>query len=39
MVDLEHIGKHERQGHLNTLISSHTVDDVARVTSASTRKR
>ncbi|MFJ7952315.1 aldolase/citrate lyase family protein [Lysinibacillus sp. NPDC096418] len=27
-VDLEHLGKLERQGHLNTFISSHTIDDV-----------
>ncbi|NOX09286.1 MAG: aldolase [Gammaproteobacteria bacterium] len=27
-VDLEINGKHERQGHLDTLISSHTMDDV-----------
>ncbi len=34
MVDLEHIGKHERQGHLDTLISAHTLDDVSAVASA-----
>ncbi len=30
-VDLEIIGKQERQGHLDTLISSHQVDDIPRV--------
>jgi 2-keto-3-deoxy-L-rhamnonate aldolase RhmA len=28
MVDLEIIGKKERQGHLNTVISEHTIEDV-----------
>jgi 2-keto-3-deoxy-L-rhamnonate aldolase RhmA len=31
MVDLEILGKEERQGHLNTVISSHTIDDVIAV--------
>ena len=30
-VDLEHLGKKERQGHLDTHISNHTMDDVFRV--------
>jgi hypothetical protein len=30
-VDLEVLGKHERQGHLDTLISRHSVNDVAAV--------
>lgn len=34
MVDLEAIGKFERQGHLDTVLSAHTVDDVRRVRSA-----
>lgn len=29
MVDLEILGKNERQGHLNTVISKHKIDDVA----------
>lgn len=33
-VDLEKIGKLERQGHLDTVISSHTMDDVSKVRSA-----
>lgn len=28
MVDLEILGKNERQGHLNTVISKHTIEDV-----------
>ena len=28
MIDLEILGKKERQGHLNTVISKHTMDDV-----------
>ncbi len=31
MVDLEIKGKRERQGHLDTVISSHSIDDVRRV--------
>jgi hypothetical protein len=31
MVDLEILGKNERQGHLNTVISKHTIDDVISV--------
>jgi len=31
MVDLECIGKKERQGHLDTVISGHTLQDVSRV--------
>ncbi len=31
MVDLEINGKNERQGHLNTVISNHNLNDVARV--------
>lgn len=31
MVDLELLGKVERQGHLSTVISRHTFDDVARI--------
>ena len=34
MVDLEINGKVARQGHLNTVISRHTMDDVARVRDA-----
>lgn len=30
-VDLELMGKHERQGHLDTLISKHSISDVAKV--------
>jgi len=30
-VDLEKMGKQERQGHLDTLISSHSMNDVAKV--------
>lgn len=30
-VDLEQMGKHERQGHLDALISSHSMADVSRV--------
>lgn len=33
-VDLERIGKNERQGHLNTFISSHSIDDVSVIRSA-----
>lgn len=33
MVDLETLGKYERQGHIDTLISSHSVNDVALVRS------
>lgn len=33
-VDLEKNGKQERQGHLDTLISSHTMEDVAKVKAA-----
>lgn len=32
-VDLELLGKHERQGHLDTVISSHTLEDVVRIRS------
>ena len=32
-VDLETLGKKERQGHLDTLISNHSFDDIARVRS------
>ena len=32
-VDLEKIGKQERQGHLDTLISSHAIEDIAKVRS------
>ena len=31
MVDLEIKGKRERQGHLDTVISSHSIDDVKRI--------
>lgn len=31
MVDLERLGKQERQGHLDTLISAHSVEDIARI--------
>lgn len=31
MVDLEMLGKPERQGHLNTVISGHTLNDVASI--------
>lgn len=33
-VDLELLGKHERQGHLDTVISSHTLEDVIRIRAA-----
>jgi 2-keto-3-deoxy-L-rhamnonate aldolase RhmA len=33
-VDLEQIGKRERQGHLNTWISAHNFDDVAKLRAA-----
>jgi hypothetical protein len=33
-VDMEILGKHERQGHLNTVISDHTLDDVASIRTA-----
>ncbi|UYO44335.1 hypothetical protein KQX63_23770 [Rhodopseudomonas palustris] len=39
MVDLEVLGKKERQGHLNTVISHHTLDDVAFVRSRLTGPR
>lgn len=29
--DLEIVGKHERQGHLNTRISAHTIDDFIKI--------
>ena len=38
-VDLESMGKLERQGHLDTHISSHTLADVARIKSALTSAR
>jgi len=31
MVDLEIIGKEERQGHLSTVISKHTLEDVSKI--------
>ncbi len=31
MVDLEIIGKEKRQGHLNTVISNHTLEDVSKI--------
>ena len=34
MIDLEVHGKHERQGHLNSWISTHKVDDISIVRSA-----
>lgn len=33
MVDLEILGKKERQGHLNTVISEHKIEDVAKIKS------
>lgn len=33
-VDMEILGKHERQGHLNTVISDHTLNDVASIRTA-----
>jgi hypothetical protein len=33
-VDMEILGKHARQGHLNTVISDHTLEDVAAVRQA-----
>lgn len=33
-VDLEALGKHQRQGHRDTLISAHSLEDVARVRAA-----
>jgi len=31
MIDIEHIGKRERQGHLDTVISYHSLQDIDRV--------
>lgn len=31
MIDLEYLGKRERQGHLDTVISSHSLQDVSKV--------
>ena len=31
MVDLEILGKQDRQGHLNTVISNHSLEDVGRI--------
>lgn len=31
MIDLEIMGKYERQGHLDTLISSHSMEDITRI--------
>lgn len=31
MIDLEIIGKHERQGHMNTFISTHTKEDIGKI--------
>jgi len=31
MIDLEYIGKRERQGHLDTVISNHSLQDIKRV--------
>lgn len=31
MIDLEHMGKRERQGHKDTVISDHTLEDINRV--------
>jgi 2-keto-3-deoxy-L-rhamnonate aldolase RhmA len=31
MIDLEYLGKRERQGHLDTVISVHSLQDIARV--------
>ena len=31
MVDLEILGKEERQGHLNTVMSRHSIDDIVKV--------
>lgn len=39
MVDLEILGKQERQGHLDTVISAHTLADVAFVRSRLTKAR
>jgi len=39
MVDLEINGKEARQGHLNTVISRHTPDDVRRISPLLTRSR
>ena len=36
-VDLERIGKEERQGHLDTLISSHSMSDVKKIRNQLTR--
>ena len=33
-IDLERLGKHERQGHLDTHIASHTIDDAHRIRDA-----
>lgn len=39
MVDLESLGKQERQGHLDTLISAHSLEDVSAVAEVIERKR
>ena len=33
-IDLEVVGKHKRQGHLNTVVSNHHIEDVSSVKSA-----
>ena len=39
MVDLEYIGKKERQGHLDTLISHHSLQDIKKVRKAIYRSK
>lgn len=39
MVDLEIIGKRERQGHLNTVISEHSITDVQKIRTTLTKSK
>ena len=39
MIDLETIGKQERQGHLNTVISSHSFQDISNIKKVLTRSK
>ncbi|MFP5457923.1 MAG: aldolase/citrate lyase family protein [Bacteriovoracia bacterium] len=38
-IDLELLGKHERQGHLNTVISNHKVSDIQKVRASLLRSK
>jgi len=38
-IDLEVLGKEERQGHLDTVISRHTIDDVKKISTALTKAK